>query len=150
MKPIPNPFDIEACCKSNRNAMLNTATGRWLAAACREIESLRKRIEQLERYVNDQVCDCNDEYNRPRPQPCDSCRLMGKDQRLPIVVPQKMVPLQPLTLPQSTCCLKCGIDLAKATHYVCTDSQCPHRAYSICVTNNSGNEDGRWDDHPYV
>lgn len=41
-------FDVDDCCRRNHNAMLNTATGRWLAAACREIDRLRAKVREAE------------------------------------------------------------------------------------------------------
>lgn len=44
MKSIPDPFDVDECNRRCHNAMLNTPVGKWLAAACREIESLRLQL----------------------------------------------------------------------------------------------------------
>lgn len=46
MATIPEPFDIDECNRRCHNAMLNTPVGKWLAAACREIEALRKQLEK--------------------------------------------------------------------------------------------------------
>jgi hypothetical protein len=40
-----------------------------------------QRIAVLEDFVREQPCECTDEYHKPRPKPCDRCRLLGEDNR---------------------------------------------------------------------
>lgn len=40
-----------------------------------------KRIAELEAWIDDTSCDCVDDWNRPRPQACDRCKVLGRDGR---------------------------------------------------------------------
>lgn len=46
MSTIPDPFDVAECNRRCHNAMLNTPVGKWLAAACREIDALRAELSR--------------------------------------------------------------------------------------------------------
>lgn len=54
---MKDEFDIDECCRRNKNAMQNTTTGKWLAAACREIESLRLQLApKYKAHEKDEYC----------------------------------------------------------------------------------------------
>jgi len=44
---------------------------------------LERRVKELEEFLEDSLCECFDEYNKPRPNVCDRCRLLGLDPRAP-------------------------------------------------------------------
>lgn len=46
-KRVPIPFSVHECRRHNKNAMRNTATGQWLADACKEIESLTEVLSDI-------------------------------------------------------------------------------------------------------
>src|SRR5574342_269797 len=43
------------------------------------VHRYRELVTQLEEFVRNSTCDCHDECNKPRPQQCDRCRLLGLD-----------------------------------------------------------------------
>jgi hypothetical protein len=51
----------------------------WYSCTCGDlIAELCDEIERLQSFVEQQLCDCLDEYGNPRPQPCDRCQLLGQ------------------------------------------------------------------------
>lgn len=61
--------------RSNLNAITYPTLSQLLASAADE-------IERLLQFVDDQHCDCFDEYNQPRPNVCDRCKLLRLDPRI--------------------------------------------------------------------
>jgi hypothetical protein len=42
------------------------------------IASVIGDVGRLRRFVEDQACDCHDEYNKLRPDLCERCQLLGR------------------------------------------------------------------------
>jgi len=45
------------------------------------VRKLERRVKELEEFLRNSLCECFDEYNKPFPNVCDRCRLLGLDPR---------------------------------------------------------------------